>query len=326
LNEEGIKKRRNYMKRTKKVENSYKNQLEIIKSLIINKNENGIIIDGKKTYGKYVNSIGGYIYEINLVPVILYKKKYNFIELKGVDAFEEEINEKKTYICKYYLLNKDRYIWKEDESKMLGLEKKSEDYYVNYVKKRLPGAKESSIYFYNFVFDKENRNRASCIELLKIKNNEKNEVDVQNIGSTNHCNLPQNDKISGLTGIFLLIFSLLKKVRFDGILTIGDQAKKDGKRVAFYYMKKYNEPEYLINNGDYMKFSKYQDFGFTLNPKKSEPLLKLLYIKAQARTLDINNYEELEKEFGKMMGDLFHDCNLTNFNYKKTLEKMLKEI
>jgi hypothetical protein len=62
-------------------------------------------------------------------------------------------------------------------------------------------------------------------------------------------------------------------------------------------MKKHNEPEYLLKNSDYMKFSKYQDYGFTFGPETQKPLLELIYIKVQARTLDIDNYEELEKEY-----------------------------
>ena len=235
-----------------KIDNIFKTQLETIKSLIIDENQEPIMLNGKKTFGKYVNNIGAYIYQVNLIPITLDKITYNFVELRGVDALEEQKDEPKTHITRYYLLNKDQPIFGTDESKMLKIEQESDDYYVNYIKNRLPGVKESLIYFYNYVFEKENRDKATCIELTKFINKEKNEVDVANIGSTINCNLPQNKKIAGLTGIFLLIFSLLKKVKFDGILTIGDMAKKDGKRVAFYYMKKHNEPEYLLKNSDYI--------------------------------------------------------------------------
>jgi len=67
----------------------YKNQVEKIKELIIDKNQEGIIVDGKKTYGKYVSCIMGYIYKVGLRIVKKLDSDYYFIELIGVNMLNE---------------------------------------------------------------------------------------------------------------------------------------------------------------------------------------------------------------------------------------------
>jgi len=298
-------------------------QFNELKNEIIDVNQSPIILNNKSTYGKFLFNGHIYVYEINLIPIKIpvgNKQTYYFIELKGVKT----------------LKHNDR---NYEQDNINDYQSGPNEGYNTYLKTHFPNAKIAKIDFYNITEreDEENleiKNMASCI-IMPI-NISKNIGLISNMNSQPQCNLPHTNTFSQLSGIFLLRFLLLKHIHFNGPLLLADNSFKDGKRMALYYMKKYNDPKYLLNNGfnmqSFCKFSKYQDYGFEINdgtiieiaykPYK-ERLLELIYIKLQCRTLDINDYDELENKYSYDLNNLLF--GLINNNYDNNLRKLLVE-
>jgi hypothetical protein len=178
--------------------------------------------------------------------------------------------------------------------------------YDEFLLERYPGAEYSKYQLLNPVYDKGN---TSCISF--VINNTENYCSIHNIANKSICNIERYDSFSGLSIIFLLIYKLLRKINFDGKIEISDQAGKDGKRIAFHYMKK--------NKNDDVYFSKYQDYGFQI---LNENIDKLIFIKRQV----INNidYNDLEERYGYDVSNLLRD--MINPNYSKSLKNLTKQL
>lgn len=310
-----------------------KKQYNDIKNQIIDINQPPIILNGVSTYGKFIPFLYIYAYEINILPVTIPVKDmkiYYFLELKGVNTLKnDEKGDDQEYINAYILLNDNNYskIWYDVD---LNVYADVNDNYVARMRERFKDAPISKIDF-NSNLEKEEQSNASCL-ITKV-NITRNIGEVSDIGVRNDCNLPYTKNFSKLSGIFLLRFLLLKQLNFKGPVFVADSAKKDGKHVSFFYMKKYNDPKYLLNNGfskeGFIKYSKYQDYGFEIidddafEKSYEERLLRLIYIKMQCATLDIDNYKYLEDTYWIELHELLG--LLKNNNYEKNLQELLMQ-
>jgi hypothetical protein len=125
---------------------------------------------------------------------------------------------------------------------------------------------------------------STCMSLQL--NHTKKEAHLINISVHSFCSLGNMDEIMALMD------ALLKTVNWKHKVILDDNAKKNGVRVAAYYMRKHKD--------DPDKFSKYQDYGFQIRPKN---LPKLRKIKKDVLTM---TDEEATKKYDDELGMLLN--------------------
>lgn len=130
----------------------------------------------------------------------------------------------------------------------------------------------------------------------------RNVASMDAIGNKPSCGLPNLDTM------FYLHFKCLADIGFDGPVYITDMAVKAGRRMALYVMEKYFD--------DDTRFSKYQDYGFEIQPDR---VADLVAVKAQIRRgLRPNRTLFARLDYGLSM--------MVNPDYRKTLATLAKHI
>ena len=218
--------------------------------------------------------------KVSIVLVRANNKNYKFLRLDGnhgkkgpppYDAAEADVS-------MFYLITKNRFLRRITTTK-----KQKEGDAKSFMRKnftlRFGQAKHTVLEVNQSSTDPD---PSTCMSLEL--NHTTKEAHLINISAHSFCNLSNMDEIMALMD------ALLKKVNWKHKVLLDDNAKKNGVRVAAYYMRKHkDEPD---------KFSKYQDYGFHIQPKNIPRLKK---IKKDVLTM---SDEEATKKYHEELGML----------------------
>ena len=188
--------------------------------------------------------------KVSIVPVKANNKRYRFLRLdgnsgnKGPPPFDHQ-EENRTF---YFLITENRFLRKKTVVHIpTSLMKKNRKVRFGTIKSARYEIEQTAT----------DPNPSTCM-MVEINHTDK-EAWLQNISVHPFCNVENMDEL------MQLFDALLKKEKWEGRVTLADNAKKNGVRVAVYYMRKHKD--------DPTKFSKYQDYGFNV-PVKSLPELR----------------------------------------------------
>jgi hypothetical protein len=205
----------------------------------------------KRTFeNKLLDGWGFLCEKVSIVPVKANNKRYRFLRLdgnigkKGPPPFDRE-EENKTF---YFLITENRF-----------LRKRTNDHFPNSFMEKHQKARFGTVKKARYEIEQTatDPNPSTC--MMVEMNHTNHEASLNNISVHSFCNIENMDEI------MQLFDTLLKKEKWKGRVTLVDNAKKNGVRVAVYYMRKHKD--------DPTKFSKYQDYGFNV-PTKSLPELR----------------------------------------------------
>lgn len=238
--------------------------------------------------------------KVEIIPINVLNKQYNFLGLSGVDGFNKTKEWDISNITMYTLLNENGDNWNLEKEYKLN---EKTDYLSNMIRKRFGENIKITRYFINSYVQDTDAN--TCIHINV--NNTLNTAGIANISDRTWCDFNYKN-VSKMTIIFYICFSLLKKINFSGITYLSDIATKNGAPISIYYMRK--------NKDDDTKFSKYQDYGFEIHP---DSLKKLKEIKKK-----IINDTSNDLKYEKKLHNLLH--YLENKNYKKCLKILKNQI
>jgi hypothetical protein len=223
--------------------------------------------------------------KVSVVSVRANNKNYKFLRLDGnhgkkgpppFDGAEADVS-------MFYLITKNRFL------RRITMTKKQKAYdKKSFMRKNLSlrfGDAKHTVLEVNQ--SSTNPNPSTCMSLEL--NHTTKEALLINISVHSFCNLDKMDEIMALMD------ALLKKVDWKHKVLLNDNAKKDGVRVAVYYMRKHKD--------DTNKFSKYQDYGFQIQAKN---LPKLRKIKKDVLTLtDKEATEKYHDELGILLSEMY---------------------
>lgn len=187
--------------------------------------------------------------KVSIVPVKANNKRYRFLRLdgnsgkKGPPPFDHQ-EENRTF---YFLITENRFLRRRTVSNPTSFMEKNQKARFGTVKKARYEIEQTAT----------DPNPSTCM-MVEINHTNK-EASLNNISVHPFCNVENMDELMHLFD------ALLKKEKWEGRVTLADNAKKNGVRVAVYYMRKHKD--------DPTKFSKYQDYGFNV-PVKSLPELR----------------------------------------------------
>jgi hypothetical protein len=232
--------------------------------------------------------------KVEIIPVNILDKQYNFLCLTGVDGFNKMEGWDINNISMYTLLNENGNNWNKEEYIL-----NENEYPGNLIKIRFGENIKITNFFINSYVRDPNANTCIYINV----NNTLNIASIANISDRTWCDFNYKT-ISKMTIIFYICYSLLKIVNFTGIINLSDVATKDGVPISIYYMRK--------NKDDDTKFSKYQYFGFEISPKYLEELKELK--KQIISELDTSN----DLSYKDKIDEFLH--YLENKDYKKWLD------
>lgn len=192
---------------------------------------------------------------IDVIPV----STYYFIEFYGVDGLNASGGYPIRSKSFFYLLNSTCPIWRLSD---VDADEDVEDVYLGQLRaERFPAVAVSLYEIPHAAFDATDTR--SCIQFNVDWS--RNVASMDAIGNKPSCGLPNLDTM------FYLRFKCLSDVGFDGPVYITDMAVKAGRRMALYVMEKYD---------DNTRFSKYQDYGFQIQPDR---VADLVAVKAHIR-------------------------------------------
>lgn len=199
---------------------------------------------------KLDNGFGFFCEKVSIVPVKANNKSYRFLKLDGNNGKKgpPPYDEPEEFISLYFLITQNRFLRQTTmyNNPTSFMEKKQKARFGTVKKAR-----------YNIEQTATDPDPSTC---MKIEINHTNiEASLDNISVHSFCNVENMDEL------MQLFDALLKKEKWKGKVTLSDNAKKNGVRVAVYYMRKHKD--------DPTKFSKYQDYGFNV-PTKSLPELR----------------------------------------------------
>jgi hypothetical protein len=238
--------------------------------------------------------------KVEIIPVNVLNKQYNFLGLSGVDGFNKMEGWDISNITMYTLLNENGNNWNIEEEYNLD---KETDFFSNQIRKRFGENVKTTRYFINSYVRDTDANTCIYIHV----NNTLKTAGIANISDRSWCDFNYKN-VSKMTIIFYICFSLLKKVNFSGITYLSDDATKNGAPISVYYMRK--------NKEDDEKFSKYQDYGFEIHPDSLEKLKEIKREVINNTSDDLKYTEELHDLLGY----------LDNKDYKKWLNILENQI
>ena len=186
--------------------------------------------------------------KVAIVPVKANNKSYRFLRLdgnsgkKGPPPFDHQ-EENRTL---YFLITENRFL---RINTAYNIEEKYQKVRFRTVKKARYEIEQTST----------DPNPSTCMSVEINHTNQ--EASLKNISVHSFCNIQNMDEL------MQLFDALLTKEKWKGRVTLADNAKKNGVRVAVYYMRKHKD--------DPTKFSKYQDYGFKIPPKSLPELRKI---------------------------------------------------
>ena len=186
--------------------------------------------------------------KVAIVPVKANNKSYRFLRLdgnsgkKGPPPFDHQ-EENRTL---YFLITENRFL---RINTAYNIEEKYQKVRFRTVKKARYEIEQTST----------DPNPSTCMSVEINHTNQ--EASLKNISVHSFCNVENMDEL------MQLFDALLTKEKWKGRVTLADNAKKNGVRVAVYYMRKHKD--------DPTKFSKYQDYGFKIPPKSLPELRKI---------------------------------------------------
>jgi len=226
---------------------------------------------------KLLDGWGLFCEKVSIVRVKANNKTYCFLKLDGNNGKKgpSPYDEPEEHLSLYFLITENRFlrgrtVYNNETSFM----EKNQKARFGTVKKARYEIEQTAT----------DPNPSTC---MKIEiNHTNNEASLDNISVHSFCNVENMDEL------MQLFDALLKKEKWKGRVTLADNAKKNGVRVAVYYMRKHKD--------DPTKFSKYQDYGFKA-PIKSLPELRK---KKDVLTL---TDEAATKKYDEKLGLLFRD-------------------
>jgi hypothetical protein len=219
--------------------------------------------------------------KVSIVSVKAKSKSYRFLRLDGINGSRDLIpldeQQERTFL---YLITENRFL-RRDKT----LYKKDKTNLKNHK------AVFTTVKFAPYEIEQTATDPDPSTCIMVELNHTNHVANLNNISVHSFCNIENMDEL------MRVIETLLKKVKWNGKVTLSDNAKKNGVRVAVYYMRKHKD--------DPTKFSKYQDYGFNV---RSESIPALSKIKKGVLTL---TDEAATKKYGDKISDLLLDMYRT---------------
>ena len=220
--------------------------------------------------------------KVSIVHVKTNNKRYRFLRLDGNSGKKgpPPYDEPEEHLSLYFLITENRFLRRRTvyDTSTSFKEKKQKARFGTVKKAR-----------YEIEQTATDPNPSTCM-MVKLNHTDK-EARLNNISVHSFCNVENMDEL------MQLFDALLKKEKWKGKVTLADNAKKNGVRVAVYYMRKHKD--------DPTKFSKYQDYGFNV-PVKSLPELRK--IKKDVLTLtDEAATKKYHDKLGMLLWGMYRD-------------------
>ena len=226
--------------------------------------------------------------KVSIVPVRANNKNYKFLRLDGnhgkkgpppYDGAEADVS-------MFYLITKNRFLRRITMTKKQKEGEKKKATFRKNLTLRFGPAKHTVLEVNQSSTDPD---PSTCMSLEL--NHTTKEALLINISVHSFCNLGNMDEIMALMD------ALLKKVGWKHKVLLADGAKKNGVSVAAYYMRKRKD--------DPDKFSKYQDYGFKIQPKNLPKLRKIM--KDILTMSDEAATKKYDDELGILLWDMYRE-------------------
>ena len=220
--------------------------------------------------------------KVAIVRVKANNKTYRFLKLdgnsgkKGPPPFDHQ-EENRTM---YFLITENRFLRRRTVYN-------NETSYMEKNQKARFGTVKKARYEIEQTATDPNPSTCMMVEL----NHTNHVANLNNISVHSFCNIENMDELMQLFDV------LLKKEKWKGRVTLADNAKKNGVRVAVYYMRKHKD--------DPTKFSKYQDYGFKVPPKSLSDLRKIK--KDVLRLTDEAATKKYHEKLGLLLYGMYRD-------------------